>query len=164
MVSWYHALGEGLWPSCFGAGERSIAENNPNNFSQSINDFSIYFRYRKMASTGSRWVPMKTLLFAHDVIALWAAQLKVVCIPAIVVGAAIGCILRHWIACLAVSYAAALGLVAIVPDHQLHHPMSVSKLLMWSAVLVLPAILASTSLGYFAARWIQTRRAKQPVT
>jgi hypothetical protein len=157
-------LGGGLWPSCFGAGERSTAEDNPNNFSQSINDFSIYFRYRKMASTGSRWVPMKALLFAHDVITLWAAQLKIVGIPAIAVGAAIGCTLRRWIACLVVSYAAALGLVAIVPDHQLHHPMSVGGLLMWSAVLVLPAILASTSLGYFAARWIQTRRAKQPVT
>jgi hypothetical protein len=107
---------------------------------------------------------MKMLLFAQEVVALWAAQLKVVCIPAIVVGAAIGCILRHWIACLAVSYAAALGLVAIVPQHQLHHPMSVGGLLIWSAVLALPAILSSTSPGYFAARWNQTRRARQQIT
>ena len=122
------------------------------------------FDIENMASTGSRWVLMKTLLFAHDVITLWAAQLKVVGIPAIVVGAAIGCTLRRWIACLVVSYAAALGLVAIAPHHQLHHPMSVGGLLTWSAVLALPAILTSTSLGYFAARWNQTRRAKQQIT
>jgi hypothetical protein len=108
---------------------------------------------------------MKILLFAHDVIALWAAELKVVSIPAIIVGAAIGYTIRRWIACLLVSYAAALGLVNIAPHfRQLHHPLSVSELIVWSAVLALPAILASTSLGYFAARWIQTRRAKHQIT
>jgi hypothetical protein len=123
------------------------------------------FGIQNMASTGSLQVTMKILLFAHDVIALWMAQLKVVSIPAIIVGAAIGYTIRRWIACLVVSYAAALGLVNFVRDtRQLHHPMSVSELLMWSAVLVLPAILASTSLGYFAARWIQTRRARQQIT
>jgi hypothetical protein len=42
--------------------------------------------------------------------------------------------------------------------------MSVTELMIWSAVLALPTILASTSLGYFAARWIQARRAKQSAT
>jgi len=107
---------------------------------------------------------MKILLLAHDTTALWAAQLKLVSVPAILVGAAIGFTVRRWIACLLVSYVAAVGLISIVPQSQLHHPMSVSELLIWSAALTLPAILASTSLGYFAARWIQARRAKQQVT
>jgi hypothetical protein len=108
---------------------------------------------------------MKILLFAHDIVALWAAQLKIVSIPAILAGAAIGCTVRRWIACLVVSYAAALGLVGIAPHYrQLHHPMSVSEVMIWSGVLALPAILASTSLGYFAARWILARRARRQVT
>jgi hypothetical protein len=105
---------------------------------------------------------MKILLFAHDVVALWGAQLKLVSVPAIIVGAAIGYTVRRWIACLMVSYAAALGLVSTLP--QLHRPLSVSELVVFSAVLALPAILASTSLGYFAARWIQARRAKPQIT
>ena len=63
---------------------------------------------------------------------------------------------------MAVSYAAALGLIGIAP--LIRHPLSVSELMVWSAGLALPAILASMSLGYFAARWIQTRRAKQQVS
>jgi hypothetical protein len=105
---------------------------------------------------------MKTLLFAHDTIGLWVAQLKIVSIPALIVGAAIGLTIRRWIACLLVSYAAALGLTSTLPH--LHRPMSISEMMMWSTVLALPAILASMSLGYFAARWIQTRRAKQQIT
>jgi hypothetical protein len=107
---------------------------------------------------------MNTLLFAHDVVALWAVQLKLVAIPAIIVGAAIGFTLHRWIACLLVSYAAALGLAHSVPPAWLHHPMSVSELMIWSAVLALPVILAATSLGHFAARWIQARRVKHQVT
>jgi hypothetical protein len=108
---------------------------------------------------------MKILLFAHDVIGVWAAQLKLVSVPAILVGVAIGYTVRRWIACLVVSYAAALGLIGILPHiRPLHHPLSVSELLVWSAGLALPAILASMSLGYFAARWIQTRRARQQIT
>jgi hypothetical protein len=108
---------------------------------------------------------MNIQLFAGDVIAIWAAQLKVVSIPALIVGAAIGCTLRRWIACLPVSYAAAVGLVYVVPDtDQFHHPMGASELMIWSAVLTLPAILASISLGYFAARWIQTRRTKPQIS
>ena len=106
---------------------------------------------------------MKILLLVHDVAALWAAQLKLVSVPAILVGAAVGFTTRRWIACLLMSYAAAVGLVSIVPQSQLHHPMSVSKLLIWSAALTLPPILASMSLGYFAVRWIQARRAKQQI-
>jgi hypothetical protein len=105
---------------------------------------------------------MKILLFAHDVVAVWAAQLKIVSIPAIIVGVAIGYTVRRWIACLVVSYAAALGLISIVPH--VRHPLSVSELMVWSAGLALPAILASTSLGYFAARWIQARRARQQIS
>jgi cytochrome c biogenesis protein CcdA len=105
---------------------------------------------------------MKILLFAHDVIGVWAAQLKLVSVPAILVGVAIGCTVRRWIACLVVSYAAALGLISIMPHFR--HPWSVSELMVWSAGLALPTILASMSLGYFAARGIQTRRAKQQVT
>ena len=104
---------------------------------------------------------MKILLLAHDIVGLWGAQLKLVSVPAILVGAAIGFTIRRWIACLLVSYAAAVWLVSTVPLSKLHHPMSVSELLLWSAGLTLPAILASTSLGYFAVRWIQARRAKQ---
>jgi hypothetical protein len=108
---------------------------------------------------------MKILLFAHDVIGVWAAQLKLVSVPAILVGAAIGCTVRRWIACLVVSYAAALGLISILPHiRPLGHPLGVSELMVWSAGLALPAILASMSLGYFAARWIQTRRARQQVS
>src|SRR5450432_854041 len=105
---------------------------------------------------------MKILLFAHDVIGVWAAQLKLVSVPAILVGVAIGYTVHRWIACLVVSYAAALGLISIVPH--IRHPLSVSELMVWSAGLALPPILASMSLGYFAARWIQTRRAKQQVS
>jgi hypothetical protein len=108
---------------------------------------------------------MKILLFAHDVIGVWAAQLKLVSVPAILVGVAIGYTVRRWIACLVVSYAAALGLISIVPHiRPLDHPLSVSELMVWSAGLALPAILASMSLGYFAARWILARRARQQVT
>jgi hypothetical protein len=105
---------------------------------------------------------MKIFLFAHDTIGLWAAQLKVVSIPALIVGAAIGLTIRRWIACLLVSYAAALGLMSTLPH--LHRPMSISEWMIWSAVLALPAILAPMSLGYFAARWIQARLAKQQIT
>jgi hypothetical protein len=89
---------------------------------------------------------MKILLFAHDVIGVWAAQLKLVSVPAILVGVAIGYMVRRWIACLVVSYAAALGLISIAP--LIRHPLSVSELMVWSAGLALPAILASMSLGY----------------
>jgi hypothetical protein len=105
---------------------------------------------------------MKVLLFAHEVIGLWAAQLKVVCIPALIVGAAIGFTVRRWIACLLISYAAAVGVMGVLP--QLHRPLSIGELIIWSAVLALPAILASMSLGYFLACWIQTRRAKQQIS
>jgi hypothetical protein len=105
---------------------------------------------------------MKILLFAHDVIGVWAAQLKLVSVPAILVGVAIGYTVRRWIACLVVSYAAALGLIGIVPH--IRHPLSASELMVWSAGLALPPILASMSLGYFAAHWIQTRRTRQQVT
>jgi len=64
---------------------------------------------------------MKILLFAHDVIGVWAAQLKLVSVPAILVGVAIGYTVRRWIACLAVSYAAALGLISIAP--LIRHPL-----------------------------------------
>jgi hypothetical protein len=105
---------------------------------------------------------MKILLFAHDVIGLWAAQLKIVGVPAIAAGIAIGYTLRRWIACLVVSYVAALGLVYTVPyGRLLHHPLSARELIVWSAILALPPILASTCLGYIAARWIQARRARQ---
>jgi hypothetical protein len=63
---------------------------------------------------------MKILLFAHDVIGVWAAQLKLVSVPAILVGVAIGYMVRRWIACLVVSYAAALGLISIAP--LIRHP------------------------------------------
>jgi hypothetical protein len=105
---------------------------------------------------------MNISLFAHDTIGLWAVQLKVVSIPALIVGAAIGFTVRRWIACLLISYAAALGLLSSLPH--LHRPMSISEWMIWSAVLALPAILAPMSLGYFAARWIQARRAKQQTT
>ena len=107
---------------------------------------------------------MKILLFANDAIGLWAAQPKIVSIPALIVGAAIGFTIRRWVLCPLISYAAALGLVSAVPGFLLHHPLSISELMIWSAVLALPPILASVSLGYFAARWIQTRRAKQQIT
>jgi hypothetical protein len=104
---------------------------------------------------------MKILLFANDVVAVWTAQLTVVSLPAIVVGAAIGFTIRRWIACLVISYAAALGLVYSVPQfHPFHRPLSAVELIVWSAALALPAILAPTSLGYFVARWVRTRRAK----
>lgn len=77
---------------------------------------------------------------------MWAAQLKLVSVPAILVGVAIGYMVRRWIACLVVSYAAALGLISIAP--LIRHPLSVSELMVWSAGLALPAILASMSLGY----------------
>jgi hypothetical protein len=105
---------------------------------------------------------MKILLFAHDTIGLWAAQLRLVSIPALIVGAVIGFTIRRWIVCLLVSYAAALGLMSSLPH--LHRPMSIGELIIWSAVLALPAILATMSLGYFAARWIQAKRAKQQIT
>jgi hypothetical protein len=118
-----------------------------------------------MASDWLAGMLMQVLLFAHDVIGLWAAELTVVSIPALIVGAALGCTMRSWTACLLVSYPAAVGLVYIVPNTRLlHHPLGVSYLMMWAAVVTLPAILASVSLGYFAARWIQTRRAKPRIT
>jgi hypothetical protein len=46
----------------------------------------------------------------------------------------------------------------------LDHPLGVSELMVWSAGLALPAILASMSLGYFAARWILARRPRQQVS
>jgi hypothetical protein len=42
--------------------------------------------------------------------------------------------------------------------------MTLSEVMIWSAVLALPAILSSTSLGYFLTRWFQQRRAKQQST
>jgi hypothetical protein len=105
---------------------------------------------------------MNIPLLAHDTIGLWAAQLKLVSIPALIAGAALGFTIRRWIACLLVSYAAALGLMSTLPH--LHRPMSTSEWMIWSAVLAMPAILTPMSLGYFAARWIQTKRAKQQIT
>jgi hypothetical protein len=107
---------------------------------------------------------MKILLFAHDTIGVWAAQLKIVGMPAIAAGVAIGYTLRRWIACLFISYAAALGLVYILPGHLLHRPLSAGELMVWSVILALPPILASMSFGYFVARWIQARRTKHRPT
>ena len=115
-----------------------------------------------MASDHSLQAQMKILLFAHDTIGLWAAQLKLVSIPALIVGAAIGFTIRRWIACLLVSYAAAVGLMSTLPH--LRRPLSIGELMLWSAVVALPAILASMSLGYFAARWIRARRVNPQIT
>jgi hypothetical protein len=71
---------------------------------------------------------MKILLFAHDTIGLWAAQLKLVSIPALIVGAAIGFTIRRWIACLLISYAAAIGLMSTLS--YLHRPLSIVEVVL----------------------------------
>jgi len=108
---------------------------------------------------------MNTPLLMHDLIGVWATELKVISIPAIIIGAGIGLTIRRWIACALVSYGAAFYLVYTLPlFRQPHHAMSVSEVMVWSAVLALLPILALTSLGYFAVRWIQARRAKHRTT
>jgi len=113
----------------------------------------------KYGSTGSRI--MKILLFAHDVVAVWATPIKLFAIPAVTAGVMIGFTLGRWIACLLVSSVAAVGLLYVLPhQNQLRHQLSLAETMAWSAILILPVLLILTSLGYFGARWIQQKRAK----
>jgi hypothetical protein len=101
-------------------------------------------------------------LFAADLTKLWLSEFAVFCVPASIIGAGIGWVVGRWYACLILSYAAAIAFVNShgVAQH-LHNPLSLPKLLGYSALAVLPPILVAASAGYFAARKTQVRNTKR---
>jgi hypothetical protein len=97
-------------------------------------------------------------LFAADLTRLWVSEFAVFFIPASIIGAGISWVVGRWYPCPILSYAAAIAFVN--SPHlasRLHDPLSLTKLLGYSAVAVLPPILIAASAGYFAARVIKKR-------
>ena len=97
-------------------------------------------------------------LFAADLTKLWLSEFVVFCVPASIIGAGIGWFVGRWYPCLFLSFAAAIAFVnSHQVAHHLHNPLSLTKLLGYSAMMVLPPVLVAASAGYFAARKVKTQ-------
>jgi hypothetical protein len=80
-------------------------------------------------------------------------------IPALIVGAAIERLVRRWLLCVLLSYAAAIALLALTRVQQgFPHSPNLIELLAYSAVFALPPILALASVGYLIGCKFKQRR------
>ena len=89
---------------------------------------------------------------------LWLAELAVFAIPAATIGATIGWVTGRWYPCLLLGYAAAIAFCNshYVTQH-LHNPLSLTRLLCYAAMMVMPPILVAAFAGYLIADKIKKR-------